>query len=302
MLTRDRVPMRLPSLLLLLLPVLAFAADEQPAAKAPTPFATGEKLSYAIRWGAIPAANAVFVVNSAAEQGDTRCHHMVMTVRTNNVLDAIYKVRDRVDAYVAVDMSGSLLYKKKQQEGRHNARDITVRFDPAAGTAQYTNHDRSRPAIEIAPGTFDPLSAFYAFRVRYEAGADSVAMPVTDGKRFADGSITVVGSDTVKTPAGTYKTMVAEVDMADVGGVFQKSNGAKLKVWFTDDQRRLPVRFSSKVAIGAFIGELVAAEGIAADDAPAAEDGAVEAEDAAVEAATDAETLAAEASRKRAGL
>ena len=43
---------------------------------------------------------------------------------------------------------------------------------------------------------------------------------------------------------------------ASLGGVFRESKKAKLRIWFTDDAWRRPVRFYSEVAVGSFTMEL----------------------------------------------
>ena len=59
-----------------------------------------------------------------------------------------------------------------------------------------------------------------------------------------------------------YNAFLIEPDLKDVGGVFEKSKDAKIKIWVTADHRRIPVRFESKVVVGSFVAELVAAEGL----------------------------------------
>ena len=59
--------------------------------------------------------------------------------------------------------------------------------------------------------------------------------------------------------AGTFRCLVIE-PLAREGGLF-KSEG-KLFVWITDDDRRMPVRVSTKIAIGSVDSELVEYHGI----------------------------------------
>jgi len=53
-----------------------------------------------------------------------------------------------------------------------------------------------------------------------------------------------------------------EPDLQHIGGVFEKSKDAKLKIWVTADKRRIPVKVKSKVRVGSFVAELISAEGI----------------------------------------
>jgi hypothetical protein len=210
------------------------------------PFAPGEKLVYELSWGKIPAGVAVFEVKPMTDIDGEEAFHFVMTVRTNPFVDAVYKVRDRIDAFVAADLSRSLLYRKKQKEGSHE-RDIEVTFDWDKQQSSYAN---------FKAGTLDPLSIFYAFRSRKPGNAD-YELPVTDGKRCEPGRVKNIKHTTIKTAAGKVKAWLLEPDMSKVGGVFKKSKNASLRVWLSDDEHRIPLRFQSKVAVGSFRGELV---------------------------------------------
>jgi hypothetical protein len=46
-----------------------------------------------------------------------------------------------------------------------------------------------------------------------------------------------------------------------VEGVFSKKQDAKIKLWVTDDERRLLVQMKSKAIVGSFVAELVSVEG-----------------------------------------
>jgi len=72
----------------------------------------------------------------------------------------------------------------------------------------------------------------------------------------------VVRRERLKLSSGTYDTYLLEPELKDIGGVFKKSKDAKLQVWITADERKIPVKVKSKVAFGSFVGELVSAEGI----------------------------------------
>ena len=50
----------------------------------------------------------------------------------------------------------------------------------------------------------------------------------------------------------TYDTYLIEPELKHVGGVFEKSKDAKIQLWVTADEHRIPVKIASKVAIGHF--------------------------------------------------
>lgn len=236
--------------------ILSNAGAEEAGAP---PFKPGEKLTFTLRWGIIHAGEATLEVHSNKTIDGREACHFVMTARTNDVIDAFYKVRDRIDAYTDANVEQSLHYRKKQKEGKHE-KDAVVRFDWEKGTALYTNFGNPRDPIEVAPGTLDPLSAFYFTRTVPMAENQIIERPVTDGKKSVIGRVTVAGRETIETPLGTFDTFLLEPELEHVGGVFEKSDKAKLQVWVTADHRKIPVRVRSKVVIGSFIGDLVRIE------------------------------------------
>jgi hypothetical protein len=62
--------------------------------------------------------------------------------------------------------------------------------------------------------------------------------------------------------SGTYDTYLIEPEIKHIGGVFEKSKNAKIKLWVTADKRKIPVKIKSKVVVGSFVGELVSATGL----------------------------------------
>ena len=225
------------------------------------PFKPGEKLTYALRWMFIPAGEAVMEVLPLETINGVKAHHFLLTVRSNSFVDHFYMVRDRVDAYTDIGMNHSVLYKKKQFEGT-TRRDIVVQFNWGENEATYTNFDEKRDPIEIPPGTFDPLSAFYYARL-FNLKTDLVIeRPVTDGKKSVIGKAVIVKRETVKLKIGTFDTYLMEPEVEHIGGVFEKSQGAKIQLWVTADQRQIPVKIRSEVVVGSFVGELISATGL----------------------------------------
>jgi hypothetical protein len=237
-----------------------------PSARAAAmPFEPGERLTYTIKWGVVTAGTAVLEVKPMAVIDGEEVFHFSLAVRTSSFVDRFYKVRDHMQGFVRTDMSGSVLYLLKKEEGRH-LRDVRVFFDPETLMARSTNFGEERPPVRIFPGTFDPLSVVYAFRAMPLDPDLVMEIPVSDGRRTAMGVGRIGNRERVRVPAGDFRTGLVEPDMHDVGGVFDKSGDAPLRIWFSDDVRRLPVRLSSRVAVGSFRAELVAVEQIPAGE------------------------------------
>jgi len=225
------------------------------------PFCAGERLVYTLRWAALTAGESSIEVMPPTEVDGEPALHFRMQARTTEFVDFFYKVRDTVDAYTDTGLNRSLLYLKKQHEGSYK-RDITVRFFWDRFKAQYSNLTNGpKEPIGVYPDTFDPLTVFYAFRVMPLEVGGTVLRSVTDGVKCVLGRATVLARETVEVPAGTFDCYLVEPDLSHVGGVFRKSPGAALHVWVTADERRIPVRISSKVAVGQFHALLTEIQG-----------------------------------------
>lgn len=251
----------------LLLPTITWAddLDEQ------LPFQPGERLTYELKWTVIPAGQAVLEVQPMTSVNGVAAYHFVLTAKSTRFIDRIYKVRDRIEGFADTEMTGSMLYKKKQREGSVK-KDVLVVFDADSNQARYYKSGKIHKELPISVGTFDPLSAFYYSRVLDLKANSVIQKPVSDGKRWVIGKVHVVRRETIALDNGdTYDTYLMEPDLSHVGGVFEKSKDAKLQLWITADRRRIPVRIKSAVAIGSFTGELVAAQGLTDADRSAGE-------------------------------
>ena len=222
------------------------------------PFAPGERLRFHLRWTVVPAGEAVLEVLPTQVIDGQEVYHFRLTAESNAFVDLFYKVRDRIDAFASIDMTRAVRYFHKQHEG-DNRKDVAVNFDWNQDVAVY-NDGRSDTKIEIKPGTFDPLSVFYYSRmINFETNG-IIECPVSDGKKCVDGMARIIKRETIHVVSGTYDTFLIEPDLKHVGGVFEKSKDAKIRLWITADDRHIPVKIASKVSVGSFVGELVAIE------------------------------------------
>ena len=219
------------------------------------PFTPGERLVFQVRWGFIRAGEAVLEVMPWQSFEGKKVFHFVMTARTTEFIDLFYKVRDRIESYTDWGMNRALLYKKQcQGKSKH---DVLVTFDWAKNKAQYSDFGEKRDPISLFPGSFDPLSVFYAFRMVDLTEQKEIRTPVTDGKKCVMGRARIIRRERIRVPYGDMDTFLVEPDLEHIGGVFRKSKDAKLRIWVTEQKEHIPVRIESKVLVGSFVAELV---------------------------------------------
>ena len=242
----------------------AVMADDRPTA-----FAPGEKLTFDLKWGIIPAGRAVLEVKSMTEVNGVPSYHFVMQVKTNAFIDSIYRYRSRVDAYADRQLTRSLHYHKKTELGVKTKED-RVQFDWAVQEARFNRtgtYPGENPEVQteqrripLMLGTFDPLSIFYYTRQLEVGPGAPIERPVSDGRKCVMATAMILRREKLRINGMDYDTYLVEPDLKHVGGVFEKSKDAKIQLWVTADERRIPVRIRSKVFVGHFTGELVSVE------------------------------------------
>ena len=228
------------------------------------PFMPGEKIIYVLRWGMFDVGSATLEFIGPVERDGEEVWQIVLNARTNAFADAIFKVRDYNAVWVDKEFTRPVYYVKEQNEG-HTHHDVVVTFDWENNKAQYSDKGVARAPIDVLPGSWDPLGITYAVRNMDLTGLERISVPSTDGKKCKTTDIVVNGKTRIKTPAGRFETIHLSPDTKDLGGIFKKSKGAGISIWFTNDARHIPVRMASKVAVGSFVAEMVRVEGPGAD-------------------------------------
>ena len=104
---------------------------------------------------------------------------------------------------------------------------------------------------------FDPMAILFNFRKQILYKTMRFGANVTDGKVSVKGQAYVEDMEDVETPMGIIRTFRVRLDIKHLSGVFKKSPDAELLVWFSADNRRIPVKVRSKVKVGHFTMELV---------------------------------------------
>jgi len=222
------------------------------------PFIVGERLEYDLKWGFFPVGSAKMEVLAKDPSMPNGSLLIRFKVRTNSFADNFYKVRTSIVSTVDSSFTRSLYYEKSQHEGS-TTRNITVSYDYDKGEAVYTQNNDSPIRTSIPGPVFDPLSIAYYFRL-FPLQPDTEAhIPTCDGKKFRQIVVRAGKKEKLKLPLGKVIAISTIPSLENLGGVFNKSPNGLLKVWYSGDHRKLPVRISSKVVVGRFTATLVSA-------------------------------------------
>jgi hypothetical protein len=225
------------------------------------PFQSGETLTYDLKWGIFPVGSATMKAQTILDENETRQHRLTFSVRTNDFADAFYKVRTNITSVIDHSFKRSLRYEKSQREGK-TKREIEVMFDYDSKKAKYHESNRLVSTMPIPEQVFDPLAIAYFFRLKELKPNTETILPTCDGKKFQAIKVRAGAVEKVRVPAGTFQAIGTIPEMKNLSGVFKKSPKGILRVWYSKDFRRIPVKISSKVVVGSFTARLTEAKGL----------------------------------------
>lgn len=213
------------------------------------PFRVGERLVFSLDYGLVNAGEGTLEVAGTVTFQDQPCYRIESTASSNRFFSGIYRVRDKVVSYTDRDGLFSRYFMKRLREGTFKRTEEIV-FDHEAGLARY--HDGKQ--YEIAPGVHDVLSAFYYVRMLdLEVGRD-VFLTVHDSRKTYDMRIIVHRRQAVDSVLGTVDCFAIQPVM--LGDGLFKHEG-ELMIYLTADQRRLPVRMTTRLPVGSIVATLV---------------------------------------------
>lgn len=252
---------------ILLLTALPAGATERSASVFPAavPWNVGEKLSFKIKVGIIPAGRATMEVRDIQEIRPSTAnpaftasvYHIVATAKSNKFVDVFYKVRDRNESWLDREKLITHRFEQHNHEGKY-VLDQIITYDWIGKWFRSVKNVKGRdPRINdgsLTVPAVDTLSVLYLTRTKdLEAGAE-FTMDVHTRKAWPL-VLKVIKRETVKVEAGKFDCYLVEPFMREKGIFVQK--GKRIRVWLTADERRMPVLMKAEIFIGHVSAELV---------------------------------------------
>jgi hypothetical protein len=217
-------------------------------------FTLTEKLQYDLIWTGIKAGDA------ALEMRDNGSHiQFISTANSAKWVSVFYHVEDMAVSILKKEPYNSFAatpqnYRLTIREGKHR-RDKELIFYHSVRKVTYINHLKNETKdFDISNSTFDPLSSLYYIRdLSLEVGK-SVFVDIFDSKKLYKAEVEVLKKETIKTPAGTFKTILIRPIM-QTEGIFSRKGD--MLIWLSDDEKKIPVMLKTKVPVGSVKAILV---------------------------------------------
>lgn len=215
------------------------------------PFKVGEHLTYTLQFNVIKMGRGYLSVESIDYISGIQSYHIKFQANTHKFADRIFPVRDQIDIWLNKSDLTTLKIIKQINEGRYH-RDYYTLIDYDNSIA-ITNKD----TIKINGVVRDPYSLLYYFRtIPLEIG-QILNFTTFDNKKLTDFQVIVDDTETIETLAGKFSCIVVKPFRA--GKTLLKNEG-DMKIWFSDDELRLPVQIQIKLKYGSMLLQLKTVE------------------------------------------
>ena len=216
-------------------------------------FPAKQTLTYTVEWRVFPAGTTILHLQQDGDQ-----EHVTASADTLGAITLIYRVSDRFQSSFDRRTGCSAGFSKQIQEGRRQV-NTDLKFDYAHSKALLneknvvkgtSKHDEA----SVGPCVTDLLSAIFYPASQTLTPGQSFQVPLGDSVHTVSVTMKAEARETVRTPLGTYQTVRVQ-PTADTGVVKTRGN---IWIWYTDDQRHIPVQMRARLFWGTITFSLTA--------------------------------------------
>ncbi len=234
---------------------LSIQAQQVPPLSPPRPgfsFPIKQTLTYSVDWRVFPAGTAVLRFEAAGDR-----ENLTASADTIGAINLLFHVSDRFQSSFDRAKGCTSDFNKQTVEG-HRQVNSTLHLDYAQNRAILDEKNlrtkQTKHVESTAPTCLTDLltGVFYASSQPIAMGHNFV-IPVFDNMRVVPVTMKIEGREEIKTSLGTFKTLRVQ-PTADAGVVKNRGN---IWIWYTDDERHLPVQMRARLFWGTITFRLI---------------------------------------------
>jgi hypothetical protein len=226
-------------------PILAQQAPPLTPPRAGSSFPVKQTLTYSVDWRVFPAGTAVVRFETAGDR-----ENITASADTSGAINLLFHVSDRFQSSFDRDKGCTDDFNKQTVEGRRQVTS-TLHLDYAENRSVLNEKNlvtgQTKHVESPVPGCVTDLltGVFYASSQPIQLG-QSFVIPVFDAMHVVPVTMKVEGREEIKTPLGVFKTL--RVQPTAAAGVVK--NRGNIWIWYTDDERHLPVQMRARLFWG----------------------------------------------------
>ena len=234
---------------------LPIFAQQAPSLSPPRPgysFPLKQTLTYSVDWRVFPAGTAVLRFEAAGDR-----ENLTASADTIGAINLLFHVSDRFQSSFDRSKGCTYDFNKQTVEGRRQI-NSTLHLDYTKNRAFQDEKNlitkQTKHVESTAPACLTDLltGVFYASSQPIALGHNFV-IPVFDAMKVVPVTMKIEGREEIKTPLGSFKTLRVQ-PTADAGVVKNRGN---IWIWYTDDERHLPVQMRARLFWGTITFRLI---------------------------------------------
>ena len=202
-----------------------------------------KKLNYKIKFRGIDAGSAYLKIEE-----DTLLNENILRLnsklKTNKFLDLFYKIRDDITVYMDLEDFSLLKVTNKIHEGFY------IKNHNAIFDINSKNIIKKKKRIKIDKA-YSPLSIIYSLRKELLNINDIYKYHIYNLGKIKKIDMKVIEQQTIKTPFGKFNTIVVSPVSNNDSSIIR--NNGDMKIWFTNDENRYPIKIELKINYGRLV-------------------------------------------------
>ena len=206
----------------------------------------GERLVYSAGFRLFDAGEAIFTIEEK-KLNEIPTLLITSTIKTNSFLSQFYRVRDVVKVWSNIDDLSLLKIEKEVNEGNYH-------LNYSAHVTKDLKLISAKKVIQLESKVYDPISAIFMLRKKLLAEGDSYKFTTVENGIVQKVNVMIGGIEKISVPAGKFNARQI-IPISDDGVPLFKHDGT-MKVWYSNDDRHLPIKMEQKTNVGTLILKL----------------------------------------------
>ena len=202
-----------------------------------------KKLNYKIKFRGVDAGTAYLKI-----EADTLLNENILRLnsklKTNKFLDLFYKIRDDITVYMNSEDFSLLKVTNKIHEGFY-IKNHTAIFD-----INSKNIVTKKKRIKIDKA-YSPLSIIYSLRKELLNINDIYKYHIYNLGKIKKIDMKVIDQEMIKTSFGKFNAIVVSPVSNNDSSIIR--NNGDIKIWFTNDENRYPIKIELKINYGRLV-------------------------------------------------
>jgi hypothetical protein len=210
----------------------------------------GEHYKYDVGWEFINAGTAEVKITQQGDNG-YQVHNFA---RTNGFFDMFKKVRDTLVSEgicLGDKMQSTLFWTDQLEKGKHTKKRIEYLWQE--NKVKYQNNEK-KLTFDVKAGHLSVLDAFYLTRLHPPSKDKPISIPVFDSEKKYDVIVKLLKHQKIIGLNGKRIDCLVIQPELKTEGVF--TSVGVIKIWLTNDARRIPLKITAKIKIGRIVVRL----------------------------------------------